>query len=163
MTWHWTGTTPWLDNTTPWRHMVSLDHRKLHSCLLAPVDLCKHSIKRKIISNRKNTSRCSWLNPFQWRHNERDGVSDNQRLECLFDRLFRRISKKTSKLCCTGLCEGNSPVIGEFLSQRASNAENVSILWRHHSIRLWCMISRSVDSVTAVIWLTNDWMVKMNN
>ena len=44
----------------------------------------------------------------------------------------RRRSKKTSKLCVTGLCEGNSPVTGEFPAQRASNAENVSIWWRHH-------------------------------
>ena len=27
---------------------------------------------------------------------------------------------------------GNSPVTGEFPAQRASNAENVSIWWRHH-------------------------------
>ena len=40
-------------------------------------------------------------------------------------------SKKTSKLRVTDLCEGNSPVIGEFPAQRASNAENVSIWWRH--------------------------------
>ena len=32
----------------------------------------------------------------------------------------------------TGLCAGNSPVTGEFHAQRASNAENVSIWWRHH-------------------------------
>ena len=44
----------------------------------------------------------------------------------------RRRSKKTSKLCVTGLCAGNSPVIGEFPAQRTSNAENVSIWWRHH-------------------------------
>ena len=41
-------------------------------------------------------------------------------------------SKKTSKLRVIGLCEGNSAVIGEFPAQRASNAENVSIWWRHH-------------------------------
>ena len=29
---------------------------------------------------------------------------------CLLNRLFRRRSKKTSKLCVTGLCVGNSPV-----------------------------------------------------
>ena len=40
--------------------------------------------------------------------------------------------KKASKLSVTGLCEGNSPVTGEFPSQRASNAENVSIWWRQH-------------------------------
>ena len=27
---------------------------------------------------------------------------------------------------------GDSPVSGEFPAQRASNAENVSIWWRHH-------------------------------
>ena len=43
----------------------------------------------------------------------------------------RRRSEKTSKFSVTGLCEGNSPVIGEFLAQRVSNAENVSISWRH--------------------------------
>ena len=40
--------------------------------------------------------------------------------------------KETSKLRVTGLCAGNSPVIGEFPAQRASNAENGSIWWRHH-------------------------------
>ena len=40
--------------------------------------------------------------------------------------------KKTSKLRVTGLCVGNSPVTGEFPSQRVSNAENVSIWRRHH-------------------------------
>ena len=36
--------------------------------------------------------------PLQWRHNERDGVSNHRRLDCLLNRLFRRWSKKTSKL-----------------------------------------------------------------
>ena len=45
-------------------------------------------------------------------------------------------NKKTSKLRVTGLCEGNSPVTGEFPAQRASNAENVSIWWRHFDIYL---------------------------
>ena len=44
------------------------------------------------------------------------------------------ISKKTPKLRVTGLCEGNSPVTGEFPAQRTSNAENFSIRWRHHVI-----------------------------
>ena len=38
----------------------------------------------------------------------------------------------TSKLRVTGLCAGNSPVPGEFPAQMDSNAENVSIWWRHH-------------------------------
>ena len=68
----------------------------------------------------------------QWRHNARDSVSNHQPHECLLGRLFRCRSKKTSRLCVTGLCEGNSPVTGEFPAQRASNADNVSIWWRHH-------------------------------
>ena len=51
----------------------------------------------------------SW-NPFSllWRHNERDGLSNHRRLDCLINRLFRCRSKKTSKLRVTGLCEGNT-------------------------------------------------------
>ena len=41
---------------------------------------------------------------------------------------------KVSKFRVTGLCDGNSPVIGEFLTQMASNAENVSTWWRHHVV-----------------------------
>ena len=55
-----------------------------------------------------------------------------RRCDCLLQRLFRRRSKKTSKLRVTGVCEGNSPATGEFPAQRASNAEHVSIWLRHH-------------------------------
>ena len=72
------------------------------------------------------------LNTLQWRHNGRDGISSHQPHDCLLNRLFRRKSKKASNLRVTGLCEGNSPVTGEFPAQRASNAQNVSIWWRHH-------------------------------
>ena len=69
----------------------------------------------------------------QWHHNELAGISNHQSHDCLLNRLFTRRSKKTSKLQITGLCEGNSPVTGEFPAQRASNAENVSIWWCHHA------------------------------
>ena len=68
----------------------------------------------------------------QWRHDERDGVSYHRRPYCLLYCCFRRRSQKTSKLRVTGLCEGNSPVTGEFPAQKASNAENASIWLRHH-------------------------------
>ena len=68
----------------------------------------------------------------QWRHNGRDSVSNHQPHKCLLNCLFRRRSKKTSKLCVTGLCAGNSPGTGEFPAQMASYAENVSLWWRHH-------------------------------
>ena len=61
---------------------------------------------------------------YQWRHNERDGVSNHQPHDCLFNRLFRRRSKNTTMLRVTGLCVGISPVTGEFPTQMASNAEN---------------------------------------
>ena len=70
----------------------------------------------------------------QLRHNEHYGVSNHQSHDCLSSRLFRRRSKKISKLRVTGLCAGKSPVTGEFPAQRASNAENIPIWWRHHEI-----------------------------
>ena len=84
----------------------------------------------------------SWCNRevekkiLEWRHNGHDGVSKHQPHNCSLNRLFRRRSKKTLKLRVPGLCAGNSPVIGEFPSQKASNAENVSIWWRHHAYGL---------------------------
>ena len=60
------------------------------------------------------------------------GVSYHQPNHCLLNHLFRHRSKKTSKLCDTGLCTRNSLVTGEFPTQKSSNAENVSIWWRHH-------------------------------
>ena len=71
----------------------------------------------------------------RWRNNERDGVSNHRRLDCLLNCFFRCRSKTTSKLRVTGVCGGNPSVTGGFLSQRASNAENVSIWWRHHDKR----------------------------
>ena len=68
----------------------------------------------------------------QWRQNEHHGVSNHRLLDCLVKRLFRRRSKKTSKICVTGLWEGNPPVTGGFPSRKASRTENVSIWWRHH-------------------------------
>ena len=78
--------------------------------------------------------RLTLYEPLHWLHNERDGVSNHQPYDCLLNHLFRRRSKKTTKLCVTGLCEGNSPGTGEFPAQMASDSENVSIWWRHHSI-----------------------------
>ena len=61
--------------------------------------------------------------------------------------MFRRRSKKTSKLRVTDLSERNPPVTGGFPSQRASNAENVSI-WRcHHGMTgttLWLLVTSRI-------------------
>ena len=81
----------------------------------------------------------------RWHHNDHAGVSNYQPHGCLLNRLFRRKSKKTSKLRVTGLCAGNSPGTGEFPAQMASYAKNVSIWWRHHGaclplITMWPVI-----------------------
>ena len=40
--------------------------------------------------------------------------------------------KETLKSTLLALCGGNSPVTSEFPAETASNAEKVSIWWRHH-------------------------------
>ena len=90
---------------------------------------------------------CAWLRDItslQCRHNERDGVSNHQPYDCLPKRLFRHRSKEASKLRVAGLCEGNSPVTGEFPAQRASNAENVSTWWRHRVNKRWDIVNSSL-------------------
>ena len=88
--------------------------------------------------------------PLRWRHNERDGVSNDRRLDGLLNRLFGHRSKKTPKLRVIGLCEGNSPVTGELTSQKASKADFSDRLYSfqvyhdissHHGAKCWkCFI-----------------------
>ena len=95
----------------------------------------------------------------QWHRNEHDGVANHQLHQCLLERLFWRRSKKTSKLHVTGLCEGNSPVAGEFPAQMASNADNVSIWWRHHGlrVRVCCgYVFVAIFICTCILLWTND-------
>ena len=61
------------------------------------------------------------------------------------NRLFRRRSNKTSKLRVTVLCE--------FPAEMASNAENVSIWWRHHE---WNAIDKIISSSMAFKLRSND-------
>ena len=87
-----------------------------------------------------------------WRHNGRDGVLNHQPHDRLHNRLFRRRSKKTSKLRVTGLCAGNSPGIGEFPAQMANNAENISIWWRdYHTL----ILSISVLPIFNFYWFVS--------
>ena len=91
-----------------------------------------------------------WSHSLHRCHNEPNGVWNHLRLDCLLNRLFRRRLQKTSKLRVTGLCEGNSPVAGEFPAQRASNMENVSIWWRRHET---CMCMRSMNLQDLIVSL----------
>ena len=55
-------------------------------------------------------SSCRWIDrddyTLQWCHNERDGFSNHRRLDYLLNLLFRRRSKKTSKLRVIGIHRG---------------------------------------------------------
>ena len=72
-------------------------------------------------------------NSFQWRRNERHGVSNDRHRDCLLNRLFRCTSKKNS--ASLAFVRGIL-LTGGFCSQRARDAENVSIWWRHHGLAL---------------------------
>ena len=99
--------------------------------LYAGGDDCVMTIRS--MYDMRYAKRCMTCATLQWRQNGHDGVSNHQPYDCLLDRVFRRRSKKTWQFSVTGLCEGNSPVTGVFTAQMASNAENVSIWWRHHA------------------------------
>ena len=70
--------------------------------------------------------------------------------------VYSAVYKKTSKLCVTGLCDGNSPESDEFPVQMASNAENVSIWWRHHGYGAMTSMSASIWWIIFphfIVWL----------
>ena len=98
---------------------------------------------------------CAVMFSLQWHHNERNGISNHQPHHCLLNHLFWCGSEKTSKLHVTGLCEGNSPVTGEFPTQMASYVENVSIWWYHH------VGERCTKDIHAPYPLTWDTMVQI--
>ena len=65
----------------------------------------------------------------QRRYNGRNGIPNHQPHDCLLNRLFRHISKKTSKLCVTGLCAGNYPWIPRTNGPLRGKCFH---WWRHH-------------------------------
>ena len=77
---------------------------------------------------RRKSHECIVQNTFQ-RHHIRVIVSQ---LDCLFNSLFWLTWKKTWKPVLLVLCEGKPLVTGGFPSQRASNAESISISSHHH-------------------------------
>ena len=113
-------------------------HFKMSSVCKMKTNLHRSLCVKAVMEREWNIGQSSDAFTLRWRHNDRDGVSNHQPHDCLLNRLFRRRSKKTSKLRVTGLCAGNSPGTGEFPAQMASYAENVFIWWRHHAVwALW--------------------------
>ena len=125
--WIWKLLSPSDDNIITLEVLIIIKLAMLDKYVWAILVCWYHCLTRNIeinrtINNHKFailTANLSWnLRAYQWRHNEHDNVSNHRPLDCLLDRLFRCRLKKTSKLRITGLCEGNSPVTGEFPSQR---------------------------------------------
>ena len=112
---------------------------RVHLFRLSRSPVARKSVTREVGSYRPSTASQRMLNDrntaLQWLHNEGNGISNHQPHDCLLNCIFRHRSKKTSKLPITGLCVGKSPVTSEFPTQMASNAESVSIWWRHHGER----------------------------
>ena len=69
--------------------------------------LCIHENTRHILIPYGGVTSLKACFALQWRYYERDGLSNQRRLECLLNCLLRHRLKKTSKLRVTGLCEGN--------------------------------------------------------
>ena len=94
-------------------------------------------------------------------------ASQNASLTIVYSTVYSRCrSKKTSKLRVTGLCVGNSLVTGEFPAQKASNAENVSIWWRHHDQnmhRLCMLVNNAFNSLRPHICVSKLTIVGSDN
>ena len=61
----------------------------------------------------------------QWRHNKCDGVSNHRRLDCLLNRLFRRRSKKSSKLLVKPLSHQGGVLTAT--ARRARKTQNAEV------------------------------------
>ena len=88
--------------------------------------------------NQVIVDRQRWELSSQWRHNGHDGVSNYQLLDRFLNCLFRRRSQMT----------------GEFPSQRASYAENVSILMTsscHRSMKCHFVITSPIPWMLLVL------------
>ena len=127
------------------RQRICLHSKKIrYICITTPLCITRDlSYRSQIVQPGVYFAKVLWANnALQWRHNGRDGVSNDRHLHCLLNRLLRHRSKKTIKLRVTGLCERNSLVTGEFPSQRGSNAEDVYIWWRHDDVIKWKHLRR---------------------
>ena len=73
------------------------------------------------------------MKSLQWCHNGRGCSSNHQPNHCLLNRVLRRRSKKTSKLCVTGLVWGIHRWPVNYPHKGPATRKNAPIWWRHHS------------------------------
>ena len=91
-----------------------------------------YEILRKDVFSDIETGPWALLLTLQWRHNERDGVSNHWHLDCLLKRLFRCRSKKTSKPRVASLCEGNHswiPLTKGSVTRKMFGFDDVIVTW----------------------------------
>ena len=141
---------------------VSLENPSTDQCVLKEDENGPRGLNSFALDTSESYFRDALLPRYrlQWRHNEHDGVSNHQPHDCLLNRLFRPRWKKTSKLCVTGLCEGNSPGTGEIPAQRTSYAENVSIWWRH-LVRLCVCFMHSCFRIKSLSDLNSEYLNRL--
>ena len=126
------------DNMLIWSYSLeTLSVKLLNFDLNPPINgLWQHAYQLVVLSPPDTSI------SLQCNNNGRNGISNHQPHHCLLIGLFRRRSKKTSKLRVTGLCGGNSQVTGEFPAERASTAEtfpfhDVIMLMSHANQTHW--------------------------
>ena len=105
---HWDGCQQYqspLGQVMAWCHQAT---EPVLSKIYDTVWQCGHTVTQPILT---------WYSS-QWRHNERRGISNHQPHDCLFNRLLRRRSRKTSNSASLAFVWGihwwpvNSPHIG---------------------------------------------------
>ena len=74
----------------------------------------------------------SFFVSLEWRHNEHDGVSNHQPHDCLLNRFFKAQINENMKVPRHWPLWVEFTVDRWFPAQRASNADNDPIWWRHH-------------------------------
>ena len=112
-------------------------------CLIIPqielLNICTIMLSNRAMFCDEERAICIFA-PLQWRHNGRDSVSNHQPLDCLLNCLFKAQIKENIKVPRHWPLWGELTCDRGFPAQRVSNAENVSIWWRHHdpgTLLLW--------------------------
>ena len=119
-----------LSTTADYRHRLASE--KLyhwHSALT--FECCHHTniVTDGITGCHRSCRLCAsiFVSTIRMTSHERHVVSNHRPFDCLFNSLCR----PTSKYTLPALCDGNSPVAGEFLAQRASNVEKLGHAPKH--------------------------------
>ena len=117
---------------------------------------CIFILQNDTLRNSCKIDSCLLRFSLQWRHNVCDGVSNLQPRDCSLNRLFKAQIKEIFKAL------RHWPWWGEFTgdlwipAQRASNAENVSIWWRHH-VYIVVLRVASGDCHKAILVTSQQW------